>query len=321
MGVENIAGPAISVDGGLSLWSCEGHSLILTACSDGFTVSQYNQNYKVRNRRLTADLVDVIKLFCAAGFAHVIRDAHPHPKNRDSGVVYLVFSSSASEFWIAVVDASSGQWPIERLTVNAKLRDILIAHRIPFSWESAGGKNMFLARSDLELFLSVVTPAVSAELAQTSRRRARGNFPRVALSSEYALQVLCCGLAEANELSFVNSLVKEVIVNPKWPRGLGGNDPQAYDIPDLVLSCSDAVWVIELKLNEIDDAAVDQVCRYVQNRNCIELAGSRPIKAVAIGNRLRPGTNARGLASRGIQVDVWLYTWSPDNNVHFRRAT
>jgi hypothetical protein len=130
-----------------------------------------------------------MRKFLDAGFDCLIRTGHPQPSRRTTGVACIGFSAHDNEPWLAVFDQYSEQMPIRRMTVNARFRDLLTAAGIPFNWETAGGKNMFVAAADVDRLLLEVTPLATRSLSDPVGNQKPGRMP-AALTTELELQSL-----------------------------------------------------------------------------------------------------------------------------------
>jgi hypothetical protein len=196
------------------------------------------------------------------------------------------------------------------MTVNARFRDLLVAAGIPFSWETAGGKNMFVAVADIDQLLRNVTPIVTRSLNERGGNQRSVNT-RAALTTEVELQSLLIENTQKGVFSDVLGTIKSVIVNPRWQNNADGLDPQMWDIPDVLVGTDSALWVLELKLHEVDIQAVHQVSRYVSNPACRTLANGREIKPAVIGFYKRPElASAESHVATGVEVFLWTYSWS-----------
>lgn len=300
----------------------EGFGIVLTQLANGIRVEQGPHSYLARRLRLNEDLVAVVTQFAEAGFCCVIRTSHPQPRNRERGVDYIGFSRGEHDPWLAVVDRSSRHEPIQFLTVRSTYRDLLIEHCIPFRWEPAGGKNMFIAREHAGSVLMHFAEIVDRSNDPSNDRARR--YPLPILTKESVLQSRVLEVISSTpQAANCFGKIVSVFANPTWPPSDDPLDPQNRDIPDVIVLTNDSLWVVELKLNELSWSAVDQVSRYANNRSCRELAGSRVIKPVVIGHRKHPDLEGRcTISSRGIEVAIWLYEWNVTTGlrIHCRDA-
>ena len=294
------------------------HGIGLEQIDEGIMVSQKGNRYLARGWCLTEDLVELMKRFLDAGFNCLIRTGHPQPSKRPTGVAYIGFSSNENEPWLAVLDQYSGQKPIRRLTVNARFRDLLTAAGIPFNWETAGGKNMFVAVADVDQLLREVTPVVTRSLNDAGGNQRPGGT-RAALTTELELQSLLIENTQKKMFSGIFGAVKSVIVNPRWRNNADGLDPQTSDIPDVLVETDSALWVLELKLHEVGVQAVHQVSRYVSNPACHALANGREIRPVVIGFYKSPElASARTHVAKDMEVFLWTYSWNTERGLELR---
>ena len=300
-----------------SEWSSNG--VRLTEIEEGIIVTQDGQQYLARKWRLNDDLLGLITKFINAGFECLIRSTHPQVKNRTSGVAYIGFSASKSEPWLAVIDQHSKQNPIRRITVNSLFRDLLTEAKIPYRWENAGGKNMFVATQDIDILLEAINPEFARNvILPTSKRNTHSILPS-ALAREEMLQSLLVSDIHDNKYKDIFGNVSSVNVNPRWRTHADSLDPQLWDIPDVIVETPTTIWVLELKLNEVGVQAADQVARYVLNPACDALASGRDIRAITIGHRLSPDlVNSNTICCRGVDVLLWTYSFNSYRGLQLR---
>lgn len=291
------------------------HGISLEQTDAGIIVSQKGNWYLARGWCLNENLIELMTEFLDSGFNCLIRTRHPQSSNRATGVDYIGFSSSETEPWLAVFDQYSDQKPITRMTVNSRFRDLLVTAGIPFSWETAGGKNMFVAVADIDQLLRYVTPIVTRSLNKRGGNQ-RSDSTRAALTTEAELQSLLIENTQKGVFSDVFGTIESVIVNPRWQNNADGLDPQMWDIPDVLVGTDSALWVLELKLHEIGVQAVHQVSRYVSNPACHALANGRRVRPVVIGFYRSPELAlARVHVVRDLEVCLWTYSWSAERGL------
>lgn len=306
-----------------STYSFPDHGIHLTQRGDGVLVEQNGQSYLARKWKLNEDLINVIAKFLDAGFSCLIRKRHPQPSKRTGGVDYIGFSLDESSSWLAVVDQYSRKCPIEgttgdrikRVTVKSLFRDLLTAGRVPFSWENAGGKNMFVAVEDIALLLQTINPATARDIKQPATGQ-RSTLRPPALTTERQLQTLFADSIRSGVHNATLGVVTSVLENPHWQNTAGGLNPQIRDIPDVLAVTAETLWVFELKLNEVGVQATHQVVRYVTNPACQEQARGRRVEAVTVGHRKSAELkDKKTYLAKEIEVALWTYSWSAERGL------
>lgn len=301
-----------------SCWRAPNQGLELIQEPHGVLVCQNGDAYLARGWKLNSDLISIIQSFLDAGFSCLIREGHPRRENRKKGVDYIGFSATTSDWWVAVLDKSSGQVPVMRITVTKKLRDFLITTGISFVWETAGGRNIFIDRAILSDFLALLSDRPHNKQFEEPYENSFLNNHRSGIENETSLQSLVIDAIAKGKIGILGNVIC-LHANPRWRRKVDGLDPQIFDIPDIVVETAESLWILELKLNEIGDSAIDQAARYATNSECIRLANGRNIHAVTLGHRCSIKSIQRFPTARGLTVEVWLYTWSVLEGIHISK--
>lgn len=126
--------------------------------------------YVARGFRLTAEILNFVELCIESGLVCAIQNNHPRKENLGEdgkGVDYLSFSKIHDELWVCCMDSRSFQGGQEKgklvdIGIRKQYSKALIDNKIPYAWETGGGKNCRVAVTHAAVALRAITGKVVA---------------------------------------------------------------------------------------------------------------------------------------------------------------
>jgi hypothetical protein len=246
--------------------------------SDGLSVTQAGESYLARDWYLTDQVVSFVDLCVENGLPCVIRYSHPRRHLRAKGVQYLAFSRTPAERWVCVLDQYSPKARreadlIDQVTFEKHYRVVLEKGSIPWSWERAGGKNIFVPFDRLQSAIPICAQAIELVESALGARHWESTKASIGFVTESLLESWV--LQRWTTIARLSSLK------------LLGNQIHHMDIL-AEHEGSGSLVVFELKRGPAGLEVLDQLRGYVQSDHTVRLAQGGDVWGAIIAGSFSP---------------------------------
>ena len=274
------------------------HDLFITEQNEGLLISQNNKTFLARKWKLTQEVRDIIELSIINGFSKLWVEGHPKGDTSH----YICFSRSHSKPWEYLIGGEAKPPNVNMITVNATHRKLLETSNVNFHWQNFGGKHLFLSPKIemLELLISEISK-VPHESFIPSPRQSGTKIKRSGFRKENELEEFIF-----NKLTALGYLVY------RQPRFITNNELESDSKPDIILEEKNNVYIIELKLNAAHIADLNQLNRYLNNKDLKEKFSEKKIKGILLTGHYDPTILSEAKVQHP-EINLYSYKYKTEN--------
>ena len=274
------------------------HDLLITEQDEGLLIVQNNKTFLARKWKLTQEVRNIIELSLNKGFCKLWVEGHPKGDTSH----YICFSRSHSKPWEYLIGGEARPPNVKIITVNATHRKLLETSNVNFHWQNFGGKHLFLSPKIemLELLISEIS-VVPHESFIPSPRQSGTKIKRSGFRKENELEEFIF-----NKLTALGYLVY------RQHRFITNNELESDSKPDIILEEKNDVYIIELKLNAAHIADLNQLDRYINNKDLKEKFSEKKIKGILLTGHYDQPILSEAKAQHP-EINLYSYKYKTDN--------
>ena len=274
------------------------HDLLITEQDEGLLIVQNNKTFLARKWKLTQEVRNIIELSLNKGFCKLWVEGHPKGDTSH----YICFSRSHSKPWEYLIGGEARPPNVKIITVNATHRKLLETSNVNLHWQNFGGKHLFLSPKIemLELLISEIS-VVPHESFIPSPRQSGTKIKRSGFRKENELEEFIF-----NKLTALGYLVY------RQHRFITNNELESDSKPDIILEEKNDVYIIELKLNAAHIADLNQLNRYLNNKDLKEKFSEKKIKGILLTGHYDPTILSEAKVQHP-EINLYSYKYKTEN--------